>query len=244
MNMSGKIVIGDIHGALKALEQVIAQTKIHKTDGFIFLGDYVDGWSQSAQVIDYLLDLEKKCPCIFIKGNHDDWCEQWLEGGDADEEWLQHGGEATVKSYHGYSNKQKEEHISFFNRMSFYEIDEKNRLFVHAGFSSMHGPLKEHFFSNFFWDRTLWEVALVTRHLKKNVESFPRRLSLFREIFIGHTPTTNYGTDTPMQAANVWNIDTGAAFSGRLTAMNIESKSFWQSDPVHILYPGEKGRNR
>src|SRR6516162_4180269 len=121
--MPGKIVIGDIHGALKALKQVIDQIGIHKTDGFIFLGDYVDGWSESAQVIDYLMDLEKKCPCIFIKGNHDDWCEHWLEEEEADEEWLRHGGEATVKSYHGYSCEQKQAHVSFFNRMSFYEID-------------------------------------------------------------------------------------------------------------------------
>ncbi len=242
--LSGKIVIGDIHGALQALEQVIAQTKFLQSDGFIFLGDYVDGWSQSAQVIDYLLVLEKKCPCIFIKGNHDDWCEQWLVEDLADEEWLQHGGEATVKSYMGYGREQKEEHISFFNRMSFFEIDDKNRLFVHAGFSSMHGPLKEHFQSNFFWDRTLWEVALAARHLNKDITSYPKRLSLFKEIFIGHTPTTNYGSDLPIQAANVWNVDTGAAFSGRLTAMDIESKNIWQSDPVQSLYPNEKGRNR
>jgi serine/threonine protein phosphatase 1 len=243
--MSRKIVIGDIHGALKALEQVMAQLKLQKTDELIFLGDYVDGWSQSAQVIDYLLEFEKNYNCIFIKGNHDDWCEQWLKDGFADEEWLQHGGAETVKSYDGYSKDQKDNHVFFFNRMSFYEIDHSNRLFVHAGFSSMHGPLKEHFLSNFFWDRTLWEVALVTnKHLKQNSKSFPRRLSLFKEIFIGHTPTTNYGSDIPMKAANVWNVDTGAAFTGKLTALEIESKSFWQSDTVYTLYPDEKGRNK
>ena len=243
--MSRKIVIGDIHGALRALEQVMAQLKPGQTDELIFLGDYVDGWSQSAQVVDYLLEFEKKYTCTFIKGNHDDWCELWLTEGFMDEEWLQHGGAATVRSYSGYNKNQKEMHIDFFNRMSFYEIDRANRLFVHAGFSSMHGPLKEHFSSNFFWDRTLWEVALATgEHLKKNAKSFPKRLSLFKEIFIGHTPTTNYGTDMPMQAANVWNVDTGAAFTGRLTAMDIESKDIWQSDPVFTLYPDEQGRNR
>ncbi|HEY4965700.1 MAG TPA: serine/threonine protein phosphatase, partial [Puia sp.] len=147
--------------------------------------------------------------------------------------------------YDGYSKEQKENHVYFFNRMSFYEIDHSNRLFVHAGFSSMHGPVKEHFLSNFFWDRTLWEVALATgKHLKKDAKSFPKRLGLFREIFIGHTPTTNYGTDLPMQAANVWNVDTGAAFTGKLTALDIESKAIWQSDPVYTLYPEERGRNK
>lgn len=65
--MSGKIVIGDIHGALKALEQVIARMKSRPNEELIFLGDYVDGWSQSAQVIDYLRDLEKKGPAFSLK---------------------------------------------------------------------------------------------------------------------------------------------------------------------------------
>jgi serine/threonine protein phosphatase 1 len=47
-----------------------------------------------------------------------------------------------------------------------------------------------------------------------------------------------------MQGCNVWNIDTGAAFTGKLTIMDIDTRQFWQSDPVKNLYPGETGRNR
>jgi serine/threonine protein phosphatase 1 len=50
--------------------------------------------------------------------------------------------------------------------------------------------------------------------------------------------------ETPIQAQNVWNVDTGAAFKGRLTALDIVSKEYWQSDPVWKLYPNENGRNR
>jgi serine/threonine protein phosphatase 1 len=73
---------------------------------------------------------------------------------------------------------------------------------------------------------------------------YPRRLKLFNEIFIGHTPTLYYDVDVPMRGGNVWNIDTGAAFKGRLTVMDIASKEYWQSDPLPALYPGETGRNR
>jgi serine/threonine protein phosphatase 1 len=47
-----------------------------------------------------------------------------------------------------------------------------------------------------------------------------------------------------MQACNVWNVDTGAAFLGKLSALNVETKDFWQSDIVQQLYPNEKGRNK
>jgi serine/threonine protein phosphatase 1 len=46
-----------------------------------------------------------------------------------------------------------------------------------------------------------------------------------------------------VNCANIWNVDTGAAFKGPLTIMDIDSKEFWQSEPLPHLYPNEKGRN-
>ena len=243
--MPRKIVIGDIHGALKALEQLIERFGLKKSDELIFIGDFVDGWSESAQVIDYLIDLEKTNRCIFIKGNHDAWAEEWLNTDQADSEWVRHGGKETINSYEGASKEQIENHLWFFSKMPYYVRDRDNRLFVHAGFSSMHGPDQEHFDSNFFWDRTLWELALATdNNLKKDSKFYPKRLKIYKEVFIGHTPTTNYDIEIPMQAHNVWNVDTGAAFRGRLTALDVETKKYWQSDPVWKLYPNENGRNK
>jgi serine/threonine protein phosphatase 1 len=39
-------------------------------------------------------------------------------------------------------------------------------------------------------------------------------------------------------------MDTGAGWSGVLTIMNIETKEFFTSDPVPVLYPGIEGRKR
>ena len=71
--------IGDIHGGLKALVQVLNKLEVTEEDTLIFMGDYVDGWSESAQVVSFLIELSKKINCIFIKGNHDVWCEEWLK---------------------------------------------------------------------------------------------------------------------------------------------------------------------
>ena len=53
-------VIGDIHGALKALIQVLEKVQPTTNDTFVFLGDYVDGWSESAQSSTISLILIKK----------------------------------------------------------------------------------------------------------------------------------------------------------------------------------------
>jgi serine/threonine protein phosphatase 1 len=243
--MARTFVIGDIHGALKALEQIIARIDPQKDDLLIFLGDYVDGWSESAEVVAYLIEMDKHYRCVFIKGNHDAWCEDWLKDDIANKTWLFHGGQLTVESYKRFNEQQKKDHLSFFNRMQNYFVDERNRLFIHAGFSSMHGPDHEHYTSNYSWDRTLWEMALtMDDRIEKESKLYPRRLLLYHEIYIGHTPTLNYDCTTPMNACNVWNIDTGAAFYGRLSAIDADTKIYMQSDVVKELYPAEKGRNK
>src|SRR5579871_1306485 len=243
--MKRTLVIGDIHGGLRALTQVFEKAKVSASDELIFLGDYVDGWSDSANLIEYLIHLSLKQTCIFIKGNHDEWCEEWLRSGNPDNKWLFHGGQATVDSYKMFDVVTKQNHLNFFEQMKMYEIDSLNRLFIHAGFTSMQGPQQEFYSSNYTWDRTLWETALAMgSQMKNDSVLYPKRLKLFHEIFIGHTPTLYYDIKEPMHAANVWNIDTGAAFDGRLTIVDADSKTFWQSDMVKDLYPGEVGRNR
>ncbi|MFS4483739.1 metallophosphoesterase family protein [Hyunsoonleella sp. 2307UL5-6] len=237
--------IGDIHGGLKALIQLLNKLEVKDYDILIFMGDYVDGWSESAQVIQFLIELSEKINCVFIKGNHDVWCEDWLRTQEVNPTWYMHGGKETMESYEVFSSKEKKEHLHFFENLKMYHIDTENRLFLHAGFTSMHGVEKEVFKTTLYFDRTLWEMALtMDKRIKKNSELYPKRLTHYKEIYIGHTPTTNFKCDVPMNAINVWNVDTGAAFTGKLSGMDITTKAVFQSDNLPELYPNEKGRNK
>ncbi|MCX6172820.1 MAG: metallophosphoesterase family protein [Flavobacterium sp.] len=245
--MSRVLVIGDIHGGLRALHQIVERAKVTKKDTLIFLGDYVDGWSESPQVIDYLIHLSKKQNCIFIRGNHDELLLDWLTENtkNFDEKtWFKHGGEATITAYSSISEETKKEHIQFLTSLQNYYLDSKNRLFIHAGFTNMNGITYEYFPKLFYWDRTLWETALsMDSSISKESFLYPKRFTLYSEIYIGHTPVTKIEKTIPIQKACVWNIDTGAAFNGPLTIMDIETKEFWQSEPLKDLYFNEKGRN-
>lgn len=242
--MNRTLVIGDIHGGLLGLKQVLERCTLRDSDHLIFLGDYVDGWSQSAEVIQFLIELQKTYKCDFIAGNHDLWCLEWLSGKGKNEIWLMHGGKGTVESYSSISDQEKEQHVSFFESMKDYIVDDQKRLFIHAGFSSMHGPHKEHYSTNYSWDRTLWEMAMACHGRINDADPhYPKRLKLFSEIYIGHTPTTEWDINHPWNRANVWNIDTGAAFKGKVSVLDIQTKEFWQSDTLQSLYPNEKGRN-
>ena len=65
--------------------------------------------------------------------------------------------------------------------MKIYFIDHNNRLFLHAGFTSMHGVEKEVFEKSFYTDRTLWEMALVMdKRIKKDSALYPNRLKHYK----------------------------------------------------------------
>ena len=238
------LVIGDIHGGLKALVQLMDRAGVTREDKLIFLGDYVDGWSDAAETVNYLIELRSTHNCLFLKGNHDELCEKWLLTESDNPLWLRNGGQTTIDSYVKAGEDIREPHKIFYKDLQNYHLDDQNRLFLHAGFTNLKGVAYEYFSKNFYWDRTLWELALATDpKLKPSDETYPNRLTHYSEIYIGHTPVTKIGLTTPHKAINVWNIDTGAGFRGPLTMIDIDTKDFWQSDPVHTLYPGESGRN-
>lgn len=245
--MSRTLVIGDIHGGLKALLQVLQKAEIKQNDILIFLGDYVDGWSESPAVLEYLIALSEQQKCIFLRGNHDELLLDWLENRHEnikEELWFKHGGKATVDAYKTVSSETKQKHIAFLKSLRNYYLDAENRLFVHAGFTNMNSITQEFFPKLMYWDRTLWEVALcLDETMDKNSPLYPKRLKIYSEIFIGHTPISKTEIVAPLCKNSVWNLDTGAAFSGVLTIMDCVSKMYWQSDKLRELYPSEIGRN-
>lgn len=242
--MNRTFVIGDIHGGLRALKQVLERAQVTLDDQLIFLGDYVDGWSESVGVLDFLIELNARQSCVFMQGNHEEMVLKWLKAEDDNDLWRFHGGQSTVDAYMNVIKTQKKIHIRFLDSLREYYLDDKDRLFVHAGFTNMKGVDFEFFRPLFWWDRSLWETAMATdKSLDKEDFRYPKRLKLYSEIFIGHTPTLYFNRTEPMNAQNVWNIDTGAAFTGRLTIMNVDTKEFWQSDSLPELYPEERGRN-
>lgn len=238
------LVIGDIHGGLRALKQVMERAGVNQEDKLVFLGDYVDGWGEASDTVNFLIGLKSSHNSLFLRGNHDELCQDWLKSGKDNPLWIKHGGQATINSYDRVDQVTRDLHLQFYADLENYFLDDENRLFLHAGFTNLHGVDYEYFPKNFYWDRTLWELAIsLDPGLEPGHPYYPKRLSHYKEIYIGHTPVTRIGRTVPFRAANVWNIDTGAAFKGSLSIMDVDSKEVWQSDPVHSFYPGERGRN-
>jgi len=70
--MKRLIAIGDIHGQLNMLVDLLNQIQPSDEDLFVFLGDYIDRGPNSAGVIHELLGFRQLYPqTIFLRGNHE-----------------------------------------------------------------------------------------------------------------------------------------------------------------------------
>jgi serine/threonine protein phosphatase 1 len=237
--MGKTFCIGDIHGGHKALLQCLERSGFNnEEDTLISLGDIVDGWLESYECVEELLKIKN---LIAIKGNHDDWFAEFLKTGIHGSQWTQ-GAYATKESYIKNCDlviPESHEHF-FLAKQINYHIDEQNRCFVHGGFNR-HLPIdKQDYAYIYFWDRDLWLGAL-SAHKSKMKYKIENK---FEEIFIGHTTTSMWDkTLKPMNACNIWNLDTGGGFEGCVTIMNVDTKEYFQSDLCKNLYSNEQGRN-
>lgn len=265
--MSRTFVIADMHGAYKAFIQCLQRSGFdYEKDNLIQLGDIVDRWPESYECVEELLKIKN---LISIKGNHDDWFESWLKFGQHGSGWKQgafatlqsYGKNCLGEKWEDFQVKYNsiqdvvftnlnfkdipENHKEFFSKQINYYIDDEKRCFVHGGFNR-HCPINQ---QNppyiYYWDRDLWLSALSYKAMEKGLvmkdeEELKFKIKDdFNEIYIGHTSTTNWNTTEPMQAANIWNLDTGCGGKGKLTIMDINTKEYWQSDLVTTLYPNE-----
>lgn len=245
--MSKTFIIGDIHGANKALVQVLERCEFNnEEDTLISLGDIADGWSEVPECVDTLLGIKN---LIAIRGNHDVWCHDWFIYGDRPYIWTQQGGQATIDAYIRTGQLVDETHKEFWKNQIDWYIDKDNNLFIHGGYpyweigdfekqASMKvnaGTISK----ECHWDRDLY-TAFRNHHEDHLPNKLKESTNRFNKIFVGHTSIAH--PFLPFNRDKFWNLDTGAGWHGKLTIMDLDTQEYWQSDLVKELYPNEKGR--
>lgn len=218
--------IGDIHGRMDLLDRLLARiiedvrNAPPQRVAVIFLGDYLDRGPQVRHVIETLVEGPPQglhgADWICLRGNHEEYALGFLDDDMLGAAWLRNGGIATLRSYVDQMDEQTlldppalgflfkkalpAAHLKFLNRLPLWHV-EGDYLFVHAGVRP--------------------GVALV--------DQCPTDLLWIRDGFLkypgpgagvvvhGHTPVTLPDV-TPYRIG----IDTGAYYSGNLTALVLE----------------------
>jgi len=241
-----RLVVGDIHGAHRALLQVFDKSGFrYDKDQLVCIGDVADGWSEVPECFDELLAVKD---LIYILGNHDEWLYNWFVFEQELPIWVVQGGRQSIDAYNKYKGNRDLHEMLLKHALPYYVMEEVEegigwkKLFVHGGYD-WHRSIDETSVMDLTWDRHLWETALFWKQVEP--ACYKCKVQDYDEVFIGHTSTVNktYGNSLkPVHASNVWNIDQGAGWEGKLTLMDIDTKEYWQSDLVTELYPEEKGR--
>ncbi len=204
------LVIGDIHGCLDMLKQLLDKINwIPHKDRLIFLGDYIDRGNDSKGVVDFILSLQKFSPNIdCLMGNHEDMFMDYLSGKERGL-FLMNGGWNTVESYMAEKTNESEglvppEHMAFFRSLKIY-IELDDYYVVHAGFRP--GRAIE--------DQTKDDMLWIRDSFIYSDYDFGKR------VIFGHTPVNE-----PMVMENKIALDTGAAYGNKLTCLELPSMKF------------------
>lgn len=226
-----RFVIGDIHGAYKALVQCFDRSGFDRdNDLLISLGDLCDGWPDVNKVFDELLSVKN---LITILGNHDQWLLKWFRTKEAPDIWLVQGGQSTIQSLGNTSPGRFRELLE--KSLLYYTLD--NNLFVHGGILTDR-PVEDQDEDIFLWDRSLIREVMVNMY-----KGIDKKLTSYDIIYVGHTPTINFGRPEPIISNGVCLLDTGAGWpGGKLTIMDLDNMDYFSSDNVDELYTGFTSR--
>lgn len=238
-----RLVVGDIHGGFRALEQVLQRAEFNKDEDMLLsVGDYVDGWPQSYEVVEFLSSLPN---FRGVRGNHDQWFLDFLSGGWLDNGWVRQGGRATLESYRDIDAVTRNRHMRFLQSLPSYLILD-NTLICHGGTWSPSDLInvKNLRDEEIQWDRNLYQMFAIEYLTELSTgKSGELDTSPFDRVIIGHTTTTSLLSDMrPFTYKNLWNIDQGGGWEGKLTVLDFDSEDYWQSDVVGSLYEGVRGR--
>lgn len=257
-NFTGRrFVMGDVHGGFLAMKHVLDEAGFdYNNDLLIQLGDVSDGWPETKEVIDELLKIKN---LVYLLGNHDEWSMEYYNGDMYNagqlahvpkNVWFVQGGESTIDSLGEYED-QDPKYLEFFKSGKMYYALKDEDVELPSIFAHGNIPSKAYNIDKivevgrtyeFIWDRWLISEAARKRNNQKWVDD------RFENIYLGHSQIQYLMPEEehqgkPQRMCNLWAMDTGAAYSGKVSMMDIDTKMLYQSDYVCKYYPDHPGRN-
>ncbi len=215
--------VGDVHGRhdllTRLLDRIFEDAAAYEaTPTIVFLGDYIDRGEHARDTIDLLIKLAERpeAETVFLMGNHEQMLLHFLHEPLSGSRWLRYGGLQTLMSYGvgGVGNLHAEGEASRF-RSALIEA-----LGPHLGF--IERLRVSHRAGNLFFAHAGADPALPTDEqdvatLLWGCKSFQTTdrddgVWVVHGHFVVETPAAEHGRIA---------VDTGAYFSGRLTAARI-----------------------
>lgn len=226
-------VMSDIHGNVKAFENVLKQINFGKDDKLYILGDVIDRNPGGIKLLQRIMNDDRMRMLI---GNHELMLMQahGLYPNDNDKagatrQWYQNGGKITNRELMKLLKPERQKIFDFIDSLStefVLDVNGKRFILVHATFSQ---------FASFF-NMKGFEIKEFAVWDRESILMVPEIDALKDITFIfGHTPTINLQDKSQMeiyQNRNIIGIDCGAAYKdiGRLACIRLEDMKVFYSE--------------
>jgi len=236
-------IIGDIHGCLEELYELLEKLG-YKENGFLMdppegrmlisVGDVVDRGEHSAETYWFIKEMVNSDRALMCLGNHDEKLMRWAKGNKVK---LFHGLDKTVEEFNK-SSIPREDVVDFFSNIPYYLFLD-DLIVVHASWEDnliaydrfekicrylcLFGPVNG-MLENGLPDRIDW-----AGNRKLTDRSYP--------VVCGHQPFKEVRIIN-----DVYQIDTGCVFGGKLTCLRWPEKEIIQVKSKKI-YAGEINEN-
>lgn len=223
-----EIIVGDVHGCIVELQELVAQLELKPDDHLIFLGDLVDRGPDSPAVVRYARSLRDLCKVTLVQGNHEDKHRRWWRHIER-----QTGHETRMKAHEEIASIQKhltpEDREFLWGAPLLWTFARDGSVCVHGGVCPSTPPLKNADQRKEVF-RTLLFMRFIDGTTHKPVSLFSRKPGdviwsdvydgRFGRIFYGHQP---YPDDTaPVLRGHTVGLDLGCVFGGSLCAFIID----------------------
>ncbi|CAM9449939.1 unnamed protein product [Scytosiphon promiscuus] len=196
------IAIGDVHGCVNELKDLVRKVEYWPGDLLLFLGDLVAKGPNSAGVVRTARELGG----VSVRGNHEFEVLRWLNVGEND------NGRGPTPHHQIAMSLSEEDGIWLKNSPWYFRCEDLDALFVHAGFTPGVKMKRQN-------PRMMMNMRSLTVEggapTSKVVENRPwaREWAGPDTVFFGHDAAR--GLQVLDQAMG---LDTGCVYGGRLTA--------------------------
>jgi len=219
-NTDGRdFIVGDLHGCFDSLRQSLSDVNFNEsTDRLFSVGDLVDRGTQSEESIDWIA----KPWFHAVRGNHEQMAIEVFGGGWPEHNYISNGGKwftrlpperqklfaqifetlpITIEIDHQigkigivHADCPYSDWHSFVNVLSSDESDESDNIIYEMSIT----------------EKAIWSRTRFQKQDTSNVKGVER-------IYVGHTPIKEWTI-----LGNVYFIDTGCVFGGKLTLLEIK----------------------
>lgn len=238
-------IIGDIHGCFQEFKELTTELGYEWTDNIplhpekrklAFVGDLTDRGPMSVKVIDVVWELVMKHGAYYSPGNHCNKLYRYFLGNKVQ---ISHGLETTVAEYEDLNKsaqkKIRSNFMELYEKAPLYQVLDGGKLVVtHAGIredyiGKSHSKVKTFVLYGDITGEKNPDGSPVRRDWAKHYKGNPL-------VAYGHTPVKEV-----RWVGNTVNLDTGAVFGGKLSALRYPEKEI-VSVPSSMPFVEEKFR--